>query len=264
MNQNFDLLGIQLSVLLVDDNKVNQFLGKKILGNLGVKTIELASSAAEAIEKLSTARFDLLLTDVEMPGMNGYELSQSIRSREREDEHLIIIALTANSTSEDRELAIAAGIDDYLTKPYSPQDLFEVLTRHAGFMHNNMEDVHRGRMKHEQEIHQPFKALYESFHNNRADVRQFLLMLSQQMPGLLREIKIGILENNLDLAFHNAHKLKSPVKLLGNPEFVSRYSVFTEQLRHATADFNPASELEELLPGLESLLVMVNLELEKE
>lgn len=262
MNQNFDLLGIQLSVLLVDDNKVNQFLGKKILANLGVKKIELASSAAEALEKLEADHFDLMLTDVEMPGMNGYELSQSIRSREMGKEHLIIIALTANSSSEDRELAKAAGIDDYLTKPYSPQDLFEVLSRHAGFLHNSLEDI--SNIHADEKHHHPFQLLYDSFRNNKADVRQFLFMLSQQMPGLVSEIKRGILENNLDLAYHNAHKLKSPVKLLGNPEFVSCYSQFTEQLRQPQPDFNAASELEELLPELESLLVMVNSELEKE
>jgi CheY-like chemotaxis protein len=262
LNQNFDLLGIQLSVLLVDDNKVNQFLGKKILSNLGVKKIELASSAAEALQKLDADHFDLMLTDVEMPGMNGYELSQSIRSRETGKEHLIIIALTANATSEDRELAKAAGIDDYLTKPYSPQDLFEVLSRHAGFLHNSLEDINT--INTDVQNYRPFQVLYDSFRNNKADVRQFLFMLSQQMPGLVSEIKRGILENNIDLAYHNAHKLKSPVKLLGNPEFVARYAEFTEQLRHTKVGFNAASELEQLLPDLESLLVMVNSELEKE
>lgn len=261
MDTHLDLLDNQLRVLLVDDNKVNQFLGRKILNNLGIKSVELASSGTEAIDKLNGAEFDVLLTDVEMPGMSGYALCEWIRSREKEGEHLIVIALTANATREDREMAANSGIDDYLTKPYSPQDLYEVLHKHSGLLQNQLEDVSSPGAGG---AHQPLQLVYESFRYNKADVRQFLHMLSQQMPELVNAIKDGILKGNVEQAYHNAHKLKSPVKLLGASEFVAKYAAFTESLHHLPADFNAASEFDFLLPGLESLLVIVNAELEKE
>ena len=71
------------SVLLVDDNRVNQFLGKRILQNLGIQHIELAGNGEDAFYMVQQRDFDVLLTDVEMPGMDGYELSMAIRHSEK-------------------------------------------------------------------------------------------------------------------------------------------------------------------------------------
>jgi len=251
------LLNSALKVLLVDDNKVNQFLGKRILSNLGIQHIEIASSGNEAFEKTQQLQFDVMLTDVEMPGMNGYELSHKIRTEEKDGNRLTIIALTANASDDDREHARLAGIDDYLTKPYSPQDLFDILSkntvlRQGFFMNNIQEDKITGIAK-----------LYAVFNHNENDVTHFLKMLSQQLPELIADLKLGLAEQNSEKAYHAAHKLKSPVKLLTLNNYSISFGEFTESLR-SQYDFHLASTQFIVLESeLNALLFTINIELEK-
>jgi CheY-like chemotaxis protein len=196
------ILQSNISVLLVDDNRVNQFLGKRILKNLGISNVELAGNGEDAFHLVKTNHYDVLLTDVEMPGMNGYELSKAIREFETSKKRITIIALTANASDDDRLNAQEAGIDDYLTKPYSPHDLQEVLQKHLGAKNNVLlEDIQPTfNPEHNSGIHQ----LYAVFHQNRDDVRHFLHMLSGQIPELVDQIKEGMLKGNIEQAFQYA------------------------------------------------------------
>ena len=256
-NNNKIIFDSGLKILLVDDNKVNQFLGRRILNNLGIHLIEVASSGPEAFEKIKTSLFDVILTDVEMPGMTGYELSKKIRETESLGSHITIIALTANASDEDRENARLAGIDDYLTKPYSPQDLLDVLNKNVvNRKHLLMEDIHPTEAV-------GMEKLYAVFNHNQNDIRQFLQMLHQQLPQLIGEIKTGISEKNKEKTFHAAHKLKSPVKLLAHPALATEFSDFTENLRE-TNDLSFTEKIfSGLEPDLEGLLMMINTELER-
>ncbi len=249
-----------VSILLVDDNKVNQFLGKRILQNLGILNVEIAGDGISAFECAKHTNFDIILTDVEMPGMNGYELSKAIRSFEDESKRITIIALTANASEEDRELAKNAGIDDYLTKPYSPQDLQEILLKH---LHKNdrliMEDFSTIQTG---DSNDAIRHLYTIFHQNKDDVRHFLHMLSGQIPILTSEIKSGIETGNWEHAFQAAHKLKSPVKMLAGVELETQLNLLTEQLKEQKDLNTSQSNFEKLAPALESLLVLINQEIE--
>ena len=248
-------------MLLADDNRVNQFLGKRILQNLGITNVDLVSNGNEAFEASRKHSYDLLLTDVEMPGMNGYELANCIRSLEAENEHLLIIALTANATDEDREKAVSSGIDDYLTKPYTPQDLQKVLLRHLKpeeeIQIQEMDFTSSTKIRSTQ-----MTQVYELFHQNTRDVRHFLAMLSQQIPVLTNEIRKGIQHDEWENAFQSAHKLKSPVNILGSDDLRAALEIFTEDLRHQQNLAECCSRFEQILPALVSLLVLVNTELE--
>jgi CheY-like chemotaxis protein len=250
-----------LRILLADDNRVNQFLGKRILQNIGVTNVELASDGNEAFAKIIASEFDVLLTDVEMPGKSGYELSKAIHSAMNPDKIPLIIALTANASDEDRELAAQAGIRGYLTKPYSPQDLIDIFYRHFG---NEsvliLEDIVPATHKSQSSL----QKVYDVFHSNREDVQHFLFMLSQQLPQLINEIKQGIAADDWDKAFQAAHKLKSPVTLIGNSYLADELGKLTEDLRNRERLKDCPAALENILPGLESLLVLVNTELEKQ
>ena len=256
-NHQQTLLNAGLRVLLVDDNKVNQFLGKRILSNLGIQSIEIAGSGEEALLKTRNFQFDVMLTDVEMPGMNGYELSHQIRSEENVGSHLTIIALTANASDDDRENAKKAGIDDYLTKPYSPQDLFEVLSKNTKIKKDfQFEDI-------EQEEIIGIAKLYAVFNHNENDVQQFLIMLSQQLPQLIDEVWKGLEESNHEKTYHAAHKLKSPVKLLTTASFAQKFSDFTEGIRSQHDFDNAIIQFETLKIDLDGLILTINMELER-
>ncbi|MDN3685398.1 response regulator [Vibrio sinaloensis] len=106
-------------ILVVDDQSTNRDVISRQLDYLGYQC-ELAVHGQEALQKWKTGNFDLILTDCHMPVMDGYELSKQVRLCERQDKslgHIPIVAITANALVEASEQCIAAGMDDYLTKP---------------------------------------------------------------------------------------------------------------------------------------------------
>jgi signal transduction histidine kinase/ActR/RegA family two-component response regulator len=112
-------------VLLVEDNPVNQLVAKGMLGKLGCDVI-VAAHGAEALDQLEYHEFDLVLMDCNMPVMDGYEASRQIRQSGRWPQ-LPIVALTANAMSEERERCRAAGMSDYLAKPFRREELAALL-----------------------------------------------------------------------------------------------------------------------------------------
>ncbi|MFT0477354.1 response regulator [Pseudomonas antarctica] len=112
-------------ILLVEDNPVNQLVAKGMLGKLGCDVI-VAAHGGEALKFLEEQRFDMVLMDCNMPVMNGYEASRQIRRSGRWPD-LPIVALTANALSEERERCRAAGMDDYLAKPFRREELKALL-----------------------------------------------------------------------------------------------------------------------------------------
>jgi PAS domain S-box-containing protein len=117
-------------VLLVEDNPVNQKVACGMLRRFGVIT-STAENGAEALQMLKDQRYDLVLMDVQMPVMDGYEATVRLRQAETGDGLTAtpVIALTANALSQDRQAALAAGMNDFLTKPLTRNALQEVLTR---------------------------------------------------------------------------------------------------------------------------------------
>jgi signal transduction histidine kinase/CheY-like chemotaxis protein len=112
-------------VLLVEDNPVNQMVAKGMLAKLGYQVL-VAAHGAEALEVLEQEPIDLILMDCNMPVMDGYEASRRIRSNGRWPE-LPIVALTANALSDERERCRAAGMNDYLAKPFRREELAAML-----------------------------------------------------------------------------------------------------------------------------------------
>jgi CheY-like chemotaxis protein len=121
---------LNLTVLVVDDNKINRLLLQKVLSKWGVVS-ETAENGAEALDKIKSAQnFDVILMDIYMPEMTGIEATQAIRAIADEYfQNLPIIALTALSESELDEI-FAAGMNDYVLKPFDPQGLFDKLSKY--------------------------------------------------------------------------------------------------------------------------------------
>ena len=112
--------GGQLCVLLVEDNPANQKLATYILQDRGHK-VEVAGDGQEAVRLTEQKPYDVILMDVQMPGMNGLEATAVIRKRERGGSRVPIIAMTAHAMQEDRERCLAAGMDGYISKPINAQ-----------------------------------------------------------------------------------------------------------------------------------------------
>lgn len=121
----------KLTVLIVEDNDINMKVALLVLDNLGHKT-EVAENGKVAVEKFMKKRFDAILMDIQMPLMDGIEATREIRKIESERKsknRIPIIAVTANAIRGDRERFLASGMDNYVSKPFMPDDLEDVLQR---------------------------------------------------------------------------------------------------------------------------------------
>nr|MBP8962735.1 response regulator [Opitutaceae bacterium] len=121
------------SVLLVEDNLVNQKVASVILKKLGCE-VTLAVNGQAALDTLENSNFDVVFMDCQMPEMDGYEATRTLRERERNRKskgraHTWVVAMTANAMQGDRERCLAAGMDDYVSKPIRPEDVHSALMR---------------------------------------------------------------------------------------------------------------------------------------
>jgi CheY-like chemotaxis protein len=118
-------------VLVAEDNPINQVLAVKMLEKRGYRTDVVADGRA-AVDALQAGNYSAVFMDCQMPGMDGYEATAEIRAHEDPARRTPIIAVTAHSMTGDRDRCLAAGMDDYVSKPIRPRELEEVLERYCG------------------------------------------------------------------------------------------------------------------------------------
>jgi CheY-like chemotaxis protein len=120
-------------VLLAEDNKLNQIVAAGTLQKLGY-AVEIVDGGIDAVEACRRSEFDALILDVMMPDMDGYQVAAEVRALEtsRGVEHTPIIGLSARAMEGDREIALNAGFNDYLTKPLREDELKDALERWIG------------------------------------------------------------------------------------------------------------------------------------
>ena len=121
-----------LKILLAEDNRVNQRVAMTMLGKMGHQ-IELATNGLEAVEQWRKGGFDLIFMDVQMPVMTGLQATMQIRREEATGAHVPIVAMTASAMSEERDRCLAAGMDDFISKPVSYQVIQQMIA--ATFSH---------------------------------------------------------------------------------------------------------------------------------
>jgi PAS domain S-box-containing protein len=119
-------------ILIAEDNAVNQKVALRQVERLGYRA-DVVANGLEVLEALSRIAYDLILMDCQMPEMDGFEATEAIRKRElKSGGHIAVIAMTANALSGDRERCLAAGMDDYISKPAKPEALEQVLEKWMG------------------------------------------------------------------------------------------------------------------------------------
>jgi len=119
-----------LTILIVEDDPVSRSLASTVL-TLNGHTVVTATNGVEALSLVDQRPFDVILMDIQMPGMDGFELTKSIRQRENLVGRVPIIALTANAMKEDRERCLASGMDDYISKPFAHDQLLALIRKIA-------------------------------------------------------------------------------------------------------------------------------------
>lgn len=210
-----------LNVLLVEDNEVNQKLVVSLLEHEGHE-VDVAQDGAEAVDKVTRGDnpYDLILMDMQMPVMDGLEATRRIRAHERATrEHVRIVAMTANALPEDRDRCLAAGMDEYLSKPIRVDELRAALRwQDAGYSPTvpGLLDV---------TVPQPVSATPAGSEPASFDYRQALLRADRMVvriiadsfrnnwPLQVRDMRQAMAENDAKLLQRSAHSLRG---LLGN------------------------------------------------
>jgi len=118
----------KISILVVEDNITNQVVIRSLLDRIGYTT-KIANNGMEALELMKKEKIDLVFMDIQMPLLDGLETTREIRAQNEYYSNPIIIALTANAMSEDREICLNAGMNDYLSKPVKKEQIFESIEK---------------------------------------------------------------------------------------------------------------------------------------
>ena len=201
-----------LRVLLVEDNDINRLYAKSILQQWNC-AVDIAENGLVAIEKIKSKFYDVVLMDVQMPVMDGYEATRAIRLMDSHMRHAPIIALTANATKTDIEKCLSSGMNDYLPKPFTPNDLYRkifrdlrVKTKKNGTSNKDISEQKSG-----------FDLAYlrSVSDNNHEFLQEMIQTFVQTMPSLLNEMNHALSEKNWKKLSRLAHQIKPSFGLLG-------------------------------------------------
>lgn len=210
-----------IKILMAEDNLVNQTIAKKIFSTLGLQ-IEVVENGSEAIKQLSQRQFDLVFMDVQMPVMDGYSATKAIRdSNSTVMQHDIsIIALTANALSGDRDKCLAVGMNDYMSKPFTKQELKNMLVK---WLKNSVK-IKTSSINTEIDTDSTTQSIHKKHAANHIfDPNIFIAMLGiddqdilinigqlylKDTPQQLEAIKQAIIQDNREQVSKLAHRLK--------------------------------------------------------
>lgn len=201
------------SILLVEDNDINRLYAGSILKMWGCY-FETAENGVVALEKLRNQNFDLVLMDIQMPIMDGFETTKAIRMGESQYAQLPIIALTANATKRDFENCLAAGMNDCVTKPFTQDDLMKVLSKYLDKkMVRKTKKPSSGKGVVSADIDLSY--LHQVSNGDQNFVREMTRTFLESTPKALDDIKLQINQRNWSQLAKVAHKMKPSITLLG-------------------------------------------------
>lgn len=212
---------LQGRVLLAEDNIVNQEVALAMLQRIGVSA-KVAVNGEEALHILAEDSFDVVLMDCQMPVMDGFEATARIRGRERELglAKVPIIALTANAIMGDREMCLSRGMDDYLSKPFTTEQLQQLLSRWLVKQDSfSQTEPHYERptvVKLDKKIIEQLKILKEGL------LPRVIQLFRASSPGLLAIMQEAIQKGNADQLYKTAHSFKNSAANLGITELADR------------------------------------------
>ncbi|MEL6853166.1 MAG: response regulator, partial [Bacteroidota bacterium] len=257
------LLGLE--VLLVEDNPLNQLVTKKLLSDWSIE-VEIANNGKEGVDKLKEKDYDLVLMDVQMPEMDGYEATRYIRQQMAEPKAKTpIIALTANAFSGSDDECLKAGMDDYVSKPIEISNLYAKIVQHAR-VRKKPEPVTAGnaspataevvlpREENRQEEAEMERGNYtdltyleEISGGDNVIIRKTIDKFLETTPGILQQMQDCSQNQDYDSLAKCAHKLKSSVAFMG-----------IEEARKAILKIEHNAKNSENLPELPGLVHRVN------
>jgi len=235
-----------VKILVVEDNLMNQSLAQSVLESYGAKTLGV-SNGNDAINQLSKESFDLVLMDLRMPGMDGFETTQIMRNRLQLKTP--VIALTASTRSELKHDLGKVGINDYLLKPYQEGSLIRKIMNHLGKKQLHTNEPIAREVKDSGKIYDTRKL--EAFTAKNPDfLKRMLQLFIEEMTSGFRDLKAAVEQNDLVKVGDLAHRMKPGVDQLMITDLYEGVKLI-EQLGKKN---DPNGELPALVEAMEQLL----------
>lgn len=238
-------------ILVAEDNEINQQVIRRQLALLGFAS-EVAGDGRNALNRWKTGEYALLLTDLHMPHMNGYELTAAIRAEEKTGtSHTPIIALTANALKDEKEICKAAGMDDYLSKPVRLDNLKAMLEK---WMPVTSPSRIASQVEVATERPVDVRVLQDLIGNDAAVINDFLQDFSARSVSIAAELNTDYAAGRLVEAGETAHQLKSSARSIG----ALKLGELCEQIEH-TCNTGESAALAELISHFnEEMTAVVN------
>ena len=201
-----------LRILIDEDNLVNQRLAAKILEKRG-HSVAVAGNGKEALANFASETFDLILMDVQMPALDGFEAAAAIRECEKStNSHIPIVAMTAHAMKGDRERCLEAGMDDYVSKPIQTQEFLDVIENLALAPTSGAKD---GSSMEQTNGGFDVKATLTRVQGDIDLLYEVADLFREDSPGMMSEIRESIAGRNSKALEHSAHALKGSVGNFG-------------------------------------------------
>ena len=244
-----------VNILIVEDNKVNQILVKKFLNNWGA-THQIAENGQIAVDLFKKNSFDVVLMDLQMPVMDGYESARQMRLlEENTDKFTPIIALTASTLLNERERIVQVGMNDFLSKPFNPNELYQKIAQHS---YTQLQK----QAPQENEVKGDLN--YSYFKNLAGADKEFyteLLELSEtdliEFNRVLQSTHLPDYETQLALVHH---KIRATLRLLE----VKELEVQINQLRRMLSQGSQISEVTERIEAVQKSIETAILQIKEE
>lgn len=227
-----------IKILLVEDNIVNQRVALGILNNKGWEA-DVANNGQEALNMFKEKHYDFIVMDIQMPLLDGYEATKAIRQHEEKNGgHIPIVALTAFAMPEDREKCLAAGMDDYLTKPVKAEVLYSTIETiiSTGECPKVEEPDPQNQVSPVD-----LTELLISLDGDKQVLRELVEHSIEFFPQHLMEIKSAIEKKDAPALRHSAHALKGEVANFGAQKAYSR--LLELEIKGRNSEFEGALEL---------------------
>jgi signal transduction histidine kinase/CheY-like chemotaxis protein len=207
-----------LRILLAEDNPVNQQLAFELLRQQG-HSVEIAFNGRQAVQAAESEHFDVVLMDIQMPDMDGFEATAAVRKREKTGGvHLPILAVTAHAMSGDRERCLAAGMDGYLSKPISPHDLSKALAPYCASSTGPGPITDATPITAisvpEPEVLNTAEALARAGGNHKL-FRRLCQVFQESCPAMMAAIQAAVLAKDGPALKRSAHTLKGSASVIG-------------------------------------------------
>ena len=201
----------EIKILLVEDNLLNQKLAIRVLNDFGFK-IELAENGLIAIGMLKNGNYDIVIMDLQMPVMDGYEATKIIRQEFKSS--IPIVAMTAHSIVGEMEKCINIGMNDYISKPFSPHELYNKILLHAQKLQtNNQINSDTTFQKSKNVVNLNY--LRELSGGSLTFEKEMIELFVNHVPEDLELLNISIIKSDFNSIKAIAHKLKSSFSLIG-------------------------------------------------